>query len=149
MDPGSTSDPERATAPGAGVGPPDDGIYPRGALRDGGVETGESWGKSTGTGEEEVFLEGPHRRSFELLRAVRIFLEFIRAFRKLHFLGPCVTVFGSARFKEDHLYYQQARAMGRLLGGAGFTVMTGGGPGIMEAANRGARDVAAPSVGCN
>ncbi len=139
----STGDP----APGAPP-PADDGVFPIGAVGPDG-EHDAAWGKSTGTGEEEVFLEGPHRRSFELLRAARIFLEFIRAFRRLHFLGPCVTVFGSARFREGHPYYEQARAMGRLLGEAGFTVMTGGGPGIMEAANRGAHEAGAPSVGCN
>src|SRR5262249_31451557 len=69
-------------------------------------------------------------------RAIRIFFEFIRGFRKLHFLGPCVTVFGSARFKEDHPYYTLARDVGARLARAGFTVMTGGGPGVMEAAHR-------------
>ncbi len=127
---------------------PDDGIYPGGAVRP--PPAGEAgWGKSTGTGEEELFLQGPNRRSFELLRAVRIFFECIRGFRGLHFLGPCVTVFGSARFDEQHRYYRAAREMGALLGKNGFTVMTGGGPGIMEAANRGAHDVGATSVGCN
>jgi hypothetical protein len=113
------------------------------------VDTRDTWGKSAGSGEERVFLEGPQKRRSELLRAVKIFGEFIRAFRTLHFLGPCVTVFGSARFGPDNEYYQLAREAGRHLGRAGFTVMTGGGPGIMEAANRGARDVGAPSVGCN
>ncbi len=80
---------------------------------------------------------------------MRIGADFIRGFRGLHFVGPCVTVFGSARFQEDHRYYAMAREMGRRLGRAGFTVLTGGGPGIMEAANRGARDVGAPSIGCN
>ena len=76
-------------------------------------------------------------------------LEFIRGFRALHFVGPCVTVFGSARFKADHPYYDVGRQIGRELARAGFTVMTGGGPGIMEAANRGAREVGGRSVGCN
>jgi hypothetical protein len=70
-------------------------------------------------------------------------------FRKLHFVGPCVTVFGSARFGEHHPYYETARLVGRYLAESGFTVMTGGGPGIMEAANRGARDVGGRSLGCN
>jgi hypothetical protein len=131
--------------------PIDDGIYPEGILRGHvpAVDTRERWGKSVGTGEERVFLEGPHRRRSELLRTIRIGAEFIRAFRTLHFLGPCVTVFGSARFAEDHPYYLLAREVGRKLGEVGFTVMTGGGPGIMEAANRGAREVGAMSVGCN
>ncbi|WP_202973863.1 TIGR00730 family Rossman fold protein [Fimbriiglobus ruber] len=70
-------------------------------------------------------------------------------FRKLHFIGPCVTVFGSARFPEGHPYYELARAVGRLLANRGFTVMTGGGPGIMEAANRGAKEAGGRSIGCN
>ena len=76
-------------------------------------------------------------------------LEFIRGFRALHFVGPCVTVFGSARFKADHPYYEVGRQIGQELARAGFTVMTGGGPGIMEAANRGAREAGGRSVGCN
>jgi hypothetical protein len=75
--------------------------------------------------------------------------DFIVGFRALHFVGPCITVFGSARIGEAHPYYQLAREVGRGLGRMGFTVMTGGGPGLMEAANRGARDVGARSVGCN
>ena len=63
--------------------------------------------------------------------------------------GPCVTVFGSARFGEDHPHYELAREIGRRVARLGFTVMTGGGPGMMEAANRGARDVGGRSVGCN
>ena len=80
---------------------------------------------------------------------MRIFLEFLRSFEELNIEGPCVTVFGSARFGEDHEYYQLARDLGRGLVEAGFTVMTGGGPGIMEAANRGARDAGGISIGCN
>ena len=82
------------------------------------------------------FLEGPQHRRFELGRLLRISAEFIRGFRRLHFVGPCVTVFGSARFKEDNRWYQLARETSGLLARCGFTVMTGGGPGIMEAANR-------------
>lgn len=99
--------------------------------------------------EERGFLEGPHTRSHELLMVFRIMREFIRGFRVLHFVGPCVSVFGSARFKEDHPYYALARSVGRELAGIGFTVMTGGGPGIMEAANRGAKEGGGRSVGCN
>ena len=95
------------------------------------------------------FLRGPQRRGFELVRAARIFVEFVRGFRALHFVGPCVTVFGSARFAEDHPYYRLGREVGALLARAGFTVMTGGGPGIMEAANRGAKEVGGRSIGCN
>jgi uncharacterized protein (TIGR00730 family) len=99
--------------------------------------------------DERKLLAGPRPRGVELLHAVRIFLEFIRGFRKLHFVGPCVTVFGSARFKEGDPYYELTREMGKRLAEAGFTVMTGGGPGLMEAANRGAKDVGGRSVGCN
>jgi len=108
-----------------------------------------AWGKTAENREEVKFLEGPQSRTFELLRALRIFIELIKGFRALHFVGPCVTVFGSARFPETNRYYELAREMGRRLGNTGFTVMTGGGPGIMEAANRGARDVKARSIGCN
>jgi hypothetical protein len=82
-------------------------------------------------------------------RAVGIFFEIMRGFRELHFLPPCVTVFGSARFTEDHASYILARDIGQRLARAGFTVMTGGGPGIMEAANRGAKEAGGYSVGCN
>ncbi len=99
--------------------------------------------------EDEQFLVGPQTRLAELRRAVRIFFECMRGFRALHFVGPCVTVFGSARTKEDHPHYEMAREVGRRLSTAGFAVMTGGGPGIMEAANRGAHDAGGPSVGCN
>jgi uncharacterized protein (TIGR00730 family) len=107
------------------------------------------WGKEAARSEEIRFLHGPQSRGFELWRAVRIFFELMSGFRALHFVGPCVTVFGSARFKEDHPYYILAREVGARLARAGFTVMTGGGPGIMEAANRGAKDANGPSVGCN
>lgn len=94
-------------------------------------------------------LAGPRSRTNEFLRVVRICYEFIRGFQKLHWLGPCVTVFGSARFPEDHRYYKLARECGQRLAELGFVVMTGGGPGIMEAANRGAKEVGGKSVGCN
>jgi uncharacterized protein (TIGR00730 family) len=109
----------------------------------------KEWGKVTDEPQEEMFLEGPRPRRAELARLIRIMTEFLRGFRALHFAGPCVTVFGSARFKEDHEYYDLARQVGRQLARAGFTVMTGGGPGIMEAANRGAKDVGGRSLGCN
>lgn len=67
----------------------------------------------------------------------------------LHYCGPCVTIFGSARFKEDHPYYKQTQAIAGEIARLGFTIMTGGGPGIMEAANRGAKEVGGRSVGCN
>lgn len=99
--------------------------------------------------DERHLLDGPRSRLQEFWRVIRILLEFIRGFRRLHFMGPAVTVFGSARFPETHRYYQLAREIGQALAQQGFTVMTGGGPGIMEAANRGAKDVGGRSVGCN
>jgi hypothetical protein len=99
--------------------------------------------------DERVFLEGPKSRSWELWRMLRIAREFIAGFRTLHFVGPYVSVFGSARFAEAHPYYTLARQMGARLSQLGFTVMTGGGSGLMEAANRGAKDVGGRSVGCN
>ncbi len=99
--------------------------------------------------EEKKFLSGSHDNPRELATAGRVFLEFVRGFEHLGGLGRCVTVFGSARFDEDHPYYQMARDLGRSLAERGFTVMTGGGPGIMEAANRGAREGGGLSIGCN
>src|SRR5262245_30123983 len=120
-----------------------------GAVKFGWRSRATQWGKTPGAPEEIQFLRGPQRRTFEFWRATRIFFEFLRGFRALHFVGPCVTVFGSARFPETHPYYVVARQLGARLARAGFTVMTGGGPGIMEAANRGAREVGGRSVGCN
>jgi uncharacterized protein (TIGR00730 family) len=108
-----------------------------------------AWGKSSRDPGERQFLAGPRSRFAELIRAIRIFFEFIKGFRALHFLPPCVTVFGSARFAEDNRWYRLAREVGAGLAREGFTVMTGGGPGIMEAANRGAREAGGLSVGCN
>jgi uncharacterized protein (TIGR00730 family) len=99
--------------------------------------------------EEPVYLEGPKSRRYELGFALKVFREFIKGFRTLHFVGPCITVFGSARFKEDHPHYQSAREFGRQIAAMGFTTMTGGGPGTMEAANRGAFERGGHSVGCN
>jgi uncharacterized protein (TIGR00730 family) len=98
---------------------------------------------------DEVLLQGPHARRRELSLLLRAVMDFLRGFRILHFVGPCVTVFGSARFGEGHQSYTQARSLGRRLAEMGFTVMTGGGPGLMEAANRGAKDAGGRSVGCN
>ncbi len=99
--------------------------------------------------KEQVYLEGPKSRGYELLFAIKVFFQFIKGFRSLHFVGPCITVFGSARFKEDHEYYEKAREFGKRIAEVGFTTMTGGGPGIMEAANRGAYENGGMSVGCN
>jgi uncharacterized protein (TIGR00730 family) len=97
---------------------------------------------------DEIFLEGPRSRFDEFITLIRVIVDFLRGFRVLHFVGPCVTVFGSARVTESSPYYELARKMGSAVARLGFTVMTGGGPGIMEAANRGAKDVDGRSVGC-
>lgn len=98
---------------------------------------------------DRVLLEGPHSRLREIVLLLRAARDFVRGFRALHFVGPCVTVFGSARFDEHHRYYAMAREVGAALSHVGFTVMTGGGPGVMEGANRGAREAGGRSVGCN
>jgi len=98
---------------------------------------------------DEFFLEGPRSRFAEFLTLLRVMRDFLRGFRTLHFVGPCVTVFGSSRIQPDDPHYELARKMGAAIARLGFTVMTGGGPGIMEAANRGAKEVGDRSVGCN
>lgn len=100
-------------------------------------------------GAEKLFLSGRRSREADLVSAVTVFLEFLRGFESFDFEQSCVTVFGSARFGEDHEYYQLARDMGRGLAKLGYAVMTGGGPGLMEAANRGARETGGLSLGCN
>jgi uncharacterized protein (TIGR00730 family) len=100
-------------------------------------------------GVEKHFLAGKRDRGADLESATRVFLEFLRGFEWFDFEGPCVTVFGSARFGESHPYYAMARELGKRLAGKGYAVMTGGGPGIMEAANRGAREGGGLSLGCN
>jgi hypothetical protein len=110
---------------------------------------GPEWGKGTRSDVERQLLQGPRRRGLELVEALRIAWQFMRGFRALHFVGPCVTVFGSARFREGHPYYELTRQVGHAIAKAGFTVMTGGGPGLMEAANRGAKEAGGYSVGSN
>lgn len=99
--------------------------------------------------KKSVFLEGPRPRVNEFVFAWNVFWQFIKGFRTLHFVGPCVTVFGSARFKEGDRYYEDARLFGKKIAALGLTTMTGGGPGVMEAANRGAFENGGTSVGCN
>jgi uncharacterized protein (TIGR00730 family) len=106
-----------------------------------------TWPSSTPDSTERWLLQGPHPRRRELRQAVRIFAECVRGFRALHFVGPCVTVFGSARFDETHPYYKLGMETGARLAEAGLTVMTGGGPGLMEATNRGARSAGGASIG--
>jgi uncharacterized protein (TIGR00730 family) len=99
--------------------------------------------------KEIQFLDGPRSRWADFTFVLKVCIEFIKGFRALHFSGPCVTVFGSARFKEDSEYYQLTRQFSAEVAKLGFTILTGGGPGLMEAANRGAKDVGGRSVGCN
>ena len=98
---------------------------------------------------DKPFYAGPGSRLSDLWFAWRVFLQFVRGFRALHFSGSCVTVFGSARFPEGHPYYVLGQKVGAAIARMGFTVLTGGGPGIMEAANRGAKDAGGLSIGCN
>lgn len=105
------------------------------------------WGHGSSRPAPGEFLAGPRSRWSESVEVLKILREFVHGFRSLHFVGPCVTVFGSARFAADHRYCQIARATGAELARVGFAVMTGGGPGIMEAANRGARDAGGLSLG--
>lgn len=99
--------------------------------------------------KEIQFLDGPRSRWADFTFVLKVCIEFIKGFRALHFSGPCVTVFGSARFKEDSEYYQLTRQFSAEVAKLGFTILTGGGPGLMEAANRGSKDVGGRSVGCN
>ncbi len=112
-------------------------------------ENQKLWEENKQLREEQFYLEGPKSRIQEFNFALKVFWEFIRGFRALHFVGPCVTVFGSARFPEGHEYYELTRKVGKALTKLGFTVMTGGGPGVMEAANRGATEAGGSSVGAN
>jgi uncharacterized protein (TIGR00730 family) len=100
-------------------------------------------------GAEEAFLSGRRKKQADVESAVGIFLEMLRGFEMFEVPDPCVTVFGSARLLEGDPYYDMARKLGSSLATAGFSVMTGGGPGLMEAANRGAKEVGGYSMGCN
>jgi uncharacterized protein (TIGR00730 family) len=94
------------------------------------------------------FLANPRSRWRNLAILHRIATEMLRGMRRLHFVGAAVTVFGSARVTPDSPVYEHARRLSHALGTAGFAIITGGGPGVMEAANRGARDSGAKSIGC-
>jgi uncharacterized protein (TIGR00730 family) len=98
---------------------------------------------------DEALLRGSDDLLVDFDRGFRMFQEFVTGCRALYDIGPAVSVFGSARFDESHRYYRLARDLGRELAQRGYAVITGGGPGIMEAANRGARDGGGLSVGCN
>lgn len=98
---------------------------------------------------DQELLRGSDDLLVDFERGVKVFHEFVTGCRALHDIGLAVTVFGSARFDESHRYYRLASSVGRQLARAGYSVVTGGGPGIMEAANRGAREGGGMSVGCN
>jgi uncharacterized protein (TIGR00730 family) len=103
------------------------------------------------TEDERLLYRGP-RPSFldsDPWRSLRILSEFVEGFDALAGIDRAVTIFGSARTKEDDPYYAMARELGGLLAREGFAVITGGGPGIMEAANRGAHEAGGLSIGCN
>ena len=95
------------------------------------------------------FLQGRQSRWREFQFTLKVMAEFIKGFRALHFIGPYITIFGSARLNENDPNYQKTRELAAAIARLGFTIMTGGGPGIMEAANRGAKDVGGRSIGVN
>ena len=96
---------------------------------------------------EYQMLAGRDSRTQEMLRVVRISREFVRGFRALHHIGPCITFFGASRFGESHPYYEPSRRLARRVADLGFNIITGGGPGLMEAANRGASEAGTMSIG--
>lgn len=109
----------------------------------------DPWGKSSSDISDKLLMEGPRSPFYDIWRLIKIGWDFTKGFHAFRHLGPCITIFGSARFREDHRYYELARVTARILARYGFSIMTGGGPGIMEAANRGAREASGVSVGCN
>ena len=129
------------------------------------MPTGDEWARSwqkhwrrtsqpgyelpVGRDAERELLATARTPQKERARLKRINHEFERAFKTFYNVGPAVPVFGSARFKETHPYYKLARAVGGELAKAGFATLTGGGPGIMEAANRGAHETGGKSYGLN
>lgn len=98
---------------------------------------------------DEELIRGATTFTRDMIRTLRIMQEFIKGFYTFRETRDCVTFFGSARFEDNNGYYHLAKETARQLGSHGFTIMTGGGPGIMEAANRGAKDAGATSLGCN
>jgi len=98
---------------------------------------------------DRELLRGSDDLLVDFDRGFKIFHEFVSGCRQLYDIGSTVTIFGSARFEEGHRYYEMARETARRLAESGYGIMTGGGPGIMEAANRGAREGGGLSIGCN
>jgi uncharacterized protein (TIGR00730 family) len=105
--------------------------------------------KNSSSLDERKFLSVTRTAEKEKARLKRITNEFEMGFKKLGRIGPAVTVFGSARFKPGEPYYELARQTGNVFAKAGFTVLTGGGPGAMEAANRGAHEAGGTTYGLN
>ncbi|MGH1456019.1 MAG: TIGR00730 family Rossman fold protein [Alphaproteobacteria bacterium] len=103
------------------------------------------------TKDSDCHLLQDHLNSYpmDLARSFKIWWEFRKGFHALRNVKNCITVFGSARFNENDPYYKLAHQTAFELGQAGYSIITGGGPGIMEAANRGAKEAGAQSIGCN
>ncbi|MCX7727911.1 MAG: TIGR00730 family Rossman fold protein, partial [Bacteroidia bacterium] len=99
--------------------------------------------------EEYEFIEKKQSRWKEFVFLVKVTIEFIKGFRTFHFIDRSITIFGSARFTEESKYYKITKDIAFQLAQHHFTIMTGGGPGIMEAANRGAKEAKGYSIGCN
>lgn len=99
--------------------------------------------------DQDEQLQRLFKTQKDVWRVFRIMSEFVEGFETLSKLDSCVSIFGSARVKPNTPYYRLAKQVAKEFGKAGFGVISGGGPGVMEAANRGAREAAAPSVGVN
>ena len=116
-------------------------------------DAAERIGKPAATADEQFLERKPAERpafvDSDPWRALRILSEFVGGFDALAAVGPAVTIFGSARVTETDPAYELARTIARKLAETGFAIITGGGPGVMEAANRGCREGGALSVGCN
>ena len=110
--------------------------------------TDDCWCEEPRHGDSVALFEATKSGLVDLVRVCKICVEFIKGFWVLRKHKQCVSVFGSARFSEDHAYYKLARQVGALIAEKKYTVITGGGPGIMEAANRGAKEVGGYSIGC-
>lgn len=108
-----------------------------------------TWGKACGDHTEAVLLTGPRGLLHDLYRAFDICRETLSGFFRFRRAFPCVTFFGSARLDESSPYYASAREIAKRLAENGLTIITGGGPGVMEAANRGAKEGKGVSLGCN
>ncbi len=157
----TTTNPTAEADAGQGAGPPSGGEAGPGgpARRSGRIvmrhDAAERMGKPTGT-EDEKLLERqssargrPAFLDSDPWRALRILSEFVEGFDALAAVGPAVTIFGSARSKPDSPDYELARGIAHRLAERGFAIITGGGPGIMEAANRGCQEGGGLSIGCN